>query len=211
MFSDCGVCSTATSESYLLPRLGRLANGHCAALAAHSMIVSLVTAHLAGDLASDGLGDGSQWDIVVNLLEVTNDALCWGYCILTESMFFDRIMASLPCLFTVPRIRSLVVIFESLYRLLKTKLREHALVLRDLSSRLRGSGKRSGGDVTNMLRTKKGGLLSEIHGVMSAALGVPPQPNDKFVWDYYDKDGKAGRWEGTAKQFGSSQASVVGY
>ena len=52
-----------------------------------------------------------------------------------------------------------------------------------------------------MLRTKKEELLSEIYGVMSATLGVPPQPNDKFVWDHYDKDGKAGRWEGTAKQF----------
>jgi bleomycin hydrolase len=88
-----------------------------------------------------------------------------------------------------------------LNRLLKTKLREHALVLRDLSSKLRSSGKLSGGDITNVLRAKKEELLSEIYGVMSATLGVPPQPNDKFVWDYYDKDGKAGRWEGTAKQF----------
>ena len=29
--------------------------------------------HLAGDLISDG----GQWDMVVNLLEVTNDAICW--------------------------------------------------------------------------------------------------------------------------------------
>ena len=86
-------------------------------------------------------------------------------------------------------------------KLLKTKLREHALVLRDLSSRLRSSGQLSGGDIIAALRSKKEDLLSEIYGVMSATLGVPPQPNDKFVWDYYDKDGKAGRWEGSAKQF----------
>ena len=89
----------------------------------------------------------------------------------------------------------------SLNKLLKTKLREHALVLRDLSSRLRSSGQLSGDDVIAALRSKKEELLSEIYGVMTATLGVPPQPNDKFVWDYYDKDGKAGRWEGSAKQF----------
>ena len=89
----------------------------------------------------------------------------------------------------------------SLNKLLKTKLREHALVLRGLSSRLRSSGQLSGGEVIAALRSKKEDLLSEIYGVMSATLGVPPQPNDKFVWDYYDKDGKAGRWEGSAKQF----------
>jgi len=88
-----------------------------------------------------------------------------------------------------------------LNKLLKTKLREHALVLRDLSSRLRSSGQLSGDDIIAALRSKKEELLSEIYGVMSATLGVPPQPNDKFVWDYYDKDGKAGRWEGTAKEF----------
>lgn len=93
----------------------------------------------------------------------------------------------------------------SLNKLLKTKLREHALVLRDLSSKLRSSGQLSGqlseGDIITALRSKKEQLLSEIYGVMSATLGVPPQPNDKFVWDYYDKDGKAGRWEGSPKQF----------
>ena len=89
----------------------------------------------------------------------------------------------------------------SLNKLLKTKLREHALVLRDLSSRLRTSGQLSGVDIIAALRSKKEDLLREIYGVMSATLGVPPQANDKFVWDYYDKDGKAGRWEGNAKQF----------
>jgi bleomycin hydrolase len=89
----------------------------------------------------------------------------------------------------------------SLNKLLKTKLREHALVLRELSSRLRSSGQLSGGDIITALRSQKEKLLSEIYRVMSATLGVPPQPNDKFVWDYYDKDGKAGRWEGSAKQF----------
>ena len=87
-----------------------------------------------------------------------------------------------------------------LNKLLKTKLREHALVLRNLASSLRGAGL-SEGDIIATLRTKKEVLLGEVYSVMSATLGVPPQPKDKFVWEYYDKDGKTGRWEGTAKQF----------
>jgi bleomycin hydrolase len=89
----------------------------------------------------------------------------------------------------------------SLNKLLKTKLREHALVLRGLSSSLRKAGQLSEGDILAALRCKKEELLGEVYNVMTATLGVPPQPNGKFVWDYYDKDGKAGRWEGTAKQF----------
>ena len=87
-----------------------------------------------------------------------------------------------------------------LNKLLKTKLREHALVLRNLASSLRGAGL-SEGDIIATLRSKKEVLLGEVYTVMTATLGVPPQPKDKFVWDYYDKDGKTGRWEGTAKQF----------
>jgi hypothetical protein len=91
---------------------------------------------------------------------------------------------------------------KPLNKLLRTKLREHALVLRDLSLTLRSSGQLSGDDITSSLRSKKEELLlGEVYRVMSATLGVPPEPNDKFVWDYYDKDGKAGQWEGTAKEF----------
>jgi len=90
---------------------------------------------------------------------------------------------------------------EPLNKLLKTKLREHALVLRDLSSSLRSTGQLSEADVIATLRSKKEELLREVYNVISATLGVPPQPNDKFVWDYYDKDKKHGRWEGTAKEF----------
>jgi bleomycin hydrolase len=88
-----------------------------------------------------------------------------------------------------------------LNKLLKTKLREHALVLRDISSSLRSSGQFSDGDIIAALRSKKEELLGEVYNVMSTTLGSPRGPNDKFVWDYYDKDGKAGRWEGSAKEF----------
>ncbi|KAI0298154.1 peptidase C1B bleomycin hydrolase [Multifurca ochricompacta] len=133
---------------------------------------------LIDHLASDIISDGGQWDMVVNLLE--------NYGVIPLSVFPESTHSSLS---------------GPLNRLLKTKLREHALVLRELSSSLRGAGKASDDDIVAALRSKKEELLGEVYRVMSATLGVPPQPNDKFVWDYYDKDGKAGRWEGTAKQF----------
>lgn len=43
--------------------------------------------------------------------------------------------------------------------------------------------------------------MKEIYTVMSATLGVPPPADEKFVWDYYDKDGKPAKWEGTPKEF----------
>ena len=89
--------------------------------------------------------------------------------------------------------------------LLKTKLREHALILRALHTSLA----RSGGGAAHALgavRAKKEELLKEVYTIMSAALGVPPLPgargqSDAFVWEYYDKDGKPGRWEGTPQAF----------
>ena len=90
--------------------------------------------------------------------------------------------------------------------LLKTKLREPALILRSLASSLRASSAELTDTHIRILRAKKEELLKEVYTIMSAILGVPPLPsgngkdNNKFVWEYYDKDGKAGRWEGTPKE-----------
>lgn len=85
--------------------------------------------------------------------------------------------------------------------LLQTKLREHALVLRRLVSSLRSTSNLSEADILSTVRSKKEELVKEIYTVMSATLGAPPSPDGKFVWDYYDKDGKAGTWEGTPREF----------
>ncbi|TFY65547.1 hypothetical protein EVG20_g5548 [Dentipellis fragilis] len=131
--------------------------------------------HLAGDLISDG----GQWDMVVNLLET--------YGALPQAIYPESTHSSLS---------------GPLNTLLKTKLREHALVLRRLSSTLRASPNAlSESEILATLRAKKEELLKEIYTVMSATLGVPPRPDDKFTWDYYDKDGKTGRWEGTPREF----------
>jgi bleomycin hydrolase len=85
--------------------------------------------------------------------------------------------------------------------LLTTKLREHALVLRRLITSLRSSSNLSEAEILSTVRSKKESLMKEIYTVMSATLGAPPSPDAKFVWDYYDKDGKAGTWEGTPREF----------
>ncbi|KAJ7188379.1 peptidase C1B, bleomycin hydrolase [Mycena filopes] len=61
--------------------------------------------------------------------------------------------------------------------------------------------------ITRALRLKKEELMAKIYTIMTATLGVPPGPDDKFVWDYYDADGKAGHWEGTPKEYFKAFAS----
>ncbi|EMD32162.1 hypothetical protein CERSUDRAFT_88444 [Gelatoporia subvermispora B] len=130
------------------------------------------------ELSSGLISDGGQWDMVVNILE--------NYGVVPQALYPESLHSSLS---------------SPLNSLLKTKLREHALVLRDLSSSLRASSLLSEDAALRALRTKKEELMKEVYTVMSAVLGVPPKPDEKLVWDYYDKDGKAGTWEGTAREF----------
>jgi bleomycin hydrolase len=129
--------------------------------------------HLSGDIISDG----GQWDMVVNLMET--------YGIVPQSLYPESTHSSLS---------------SPLNRLLKTKLREHAFILRDLSTSLRDA---LVGEDTIMatLRARKEQLVKEVYMVMTATLGVPPNSTEKFVWEYLDADGKAGHWEGTPRQF----------
>jgi len=132
----------------------------------------LVT-HLSGDLISDG----GQWDMVVNLLDT--------YGMVPQSVFPETTHSSLS---------------GPLNTLLKTKLREHALILRTLADTLRSNHIREE-NVMATLRAKKEELMREIYNIMTATLGVPPPPGKKFVWEYIDSDDVTGRWEGSPKEF----------
>ena len=90
-------------------------------------------------------------------------------------------------------------------KLLKLKLREHALVLRRLSASLRTSVSKE--VLVKMARAKKEELMREIWSIMTATLGVPPRPDAQFTWDYYDKDGKPKSWTGTPLEFYKSFVS----
>ena len=85
-------------------------------------------------------------------------------------------------------------------KLLMTKLREHAVILRKLSVSLR-SQFFSEICVLSALRAKKEELLKEIYTIMSAVFGPPPPPTSEFEWDYYDSDGKACKYTGTPREF----------
>jgi bleomycin hydrolase len=92
--------------------------------------------------------------------------------------------------------------------LLKTKLRENALILRSLSSSLRASSLGEA-EITDALRVKKEELMKEIYSIMTATLGVPPSAHRKFTWDYRDKDDKPGRWIGTPVEFYKVRTELV--
>ncbi|KAK7057255.1 peptidase C1-like family-domain-containing protein [Favolaschia claudopus] len=128
-------------------------------------------------LSSDLISDGGQWDMVVNLVE--------NYGLVPQSVFPESTHSSLS---------------GPLNALLKTKLREHALILRRASANLRAQSF-SPEAISRALRLKKEDLMKEVYTIMTATLGVPPGPHEKFSWDYYDADGKPGHWEGTAKDF----------
>ncbi|KIY44355.1 peptidase C1B, bleomycin hydrolase [Fistulina hepatica ATCC 64428] len=134
-------------------------------------------------LADDLISDGGQWDMVVNLLE--------NYGIVPQALYPESTNSSAS---------------NSLNTLLKTKLREHALVLRRMSHDLASQGIISA-TAMSLLRAKKEELMKDVYTVMTATLGVPPLPNKSFSWDYYDADGKPGHWEGTPLEFAKSFSS----
>lgn len=134
--------------------------------------------------SQDLISDGGQWDMVVNILE--------HYGIVPQPVYPESLHSSLS---------------SPLNTVLKRKLREHALILRSLASSLRASQVHTEAEVLSALRAKKEELMKEVYTIMTATLGVPPMANEKFTWDYYDKDGKAGHWEGTAREFYKTFAS----
>ncbi|KAL0956030.1 hypothetical protein HGRIS_002203 [Hohenbuehelia grisea] len=138
---------------------------------------------LVSHLSNDLISDGGQWDMVVNLLET--------YGLVPQAAYPESTHSSLS---------------GPLNTLLKTKLREHALIIRQLAADLRAQAWYHD-DIVTALRSKKEELMKEVYKIMTATLGVPPKPEDKFVWDYYDSDNKAGRWEGTPLQFYKAFAS----
>ncbi|KAI6000615.1 peptidase C1B bleomycin hydrolase [Pisolithus albus] len=146
--------------------------------------LSIENAHLPLDdrlvnfLATDLISDGGQWDMVVNLLET--------YGLVPLPLYPESFHSSAS---------------SSLNKLLKLKLREHAITLRSLSATLRTNSSFTSEQISAMLRAKKEQLLQEVYTIMTATLGVPPKPDTPFTWEYYNEDGKYSKWEGTPLEF----------
>jgi len=134
-----------------------------------------VVNHLSKELISDG----GQWDMAVNIIET--------YGVVPQSVHPESFSSSAS---------------SGLNSLLKLKLREHALVLRSLIASLRSNNPAlANEDIVKSARAKKEELMKEVWTIMTIALGTPPNPNESFTWDYYDKDDKPHTWTGSPVAF----------
>jgi len=76
--------------------------------------------------------------------------------------------------------------------IITAKLREYALVLRSKS--------KEGASLTD-LRSLKNKFMAEVYSTLCITLGTPVKPDEKFTWEYYDKDKKYNKYTGTPLEF----------
>ncbi|QSL64383.1 hypothetical protein MERGE_001684 [Pneumocystis wakefieldiae] len=109
-------------------------------------------------LLSEPINDGGQYDMVVNLLN--------KYGLVPKHVYPDAYNAKDSA---------------SLNRLIKTKLREYALILRSLVAK---------SATTTTISSFRAKMMEEIYVILAISLGIPPKPDDEFTWLYVDKDNK---------------------
>ncbi|ODV76648.1 peptidase C1B, bleomycin hydrolase [Suhomyces tanzawaensis NRRL Y-17324] len=124
---------------------------------------------LVSFLINDPVGDGGQWDFIINLVE--------KYGVVPNEVFPDNAQA---------------VSSGYLNSFLTLKLREYALVLRKLVAK---------GVPKAVISEVKAAFNKEAYNIISLSLGTPPKPNDKFVWEFKDKDDKYKFYESTPLDF----------
>lgn len=108
-------------------------------------------------LFSGSVSDGGQWDMIVNVIE--------KYGVVPNEVFPDNAQAAST---------------SRLNYILSNKLREFALILRDLVKK---------GTPQSELRAVKNAMNRQVYNIIALSLGSPPKPNDLFVWEYSDKAG----------------------
>jgi bleomycin hydrolase len=119
-----------------------------------------VDSRLVSSLMSSPVGDGGQWDMISNLVS--------KYGLVPQTLYPDTWNAQNS---------------STMDRLLTTKLREDALVLRRLAKNGGSMGSRA-------VQNHKEKAMEEIVRILTLTLGPPPAATDKFTWEYYTKDGK---------------------
>lgn len=112
-------------------------------------------------LLSKPVEDGGQWGMFTDLVE--------KYGVLPKELMDESFQTSESA---------------TMNRLLDTKLREDAMVLREMVKK---------GKTSKDIQSKKTELLEEIHRILSISIGLPP---DKFDYEYKDKEGSFHRIEG---------------
>ena len=141
-----------------------------------------VNGRLVQALFSGGnlVSDGGQWDMVYNLVE--------KYGLVPQALYPDNWSA----------MNSGV-----LNAVIKTKLREFALKLRDMCRGGNG-GKNATAAAISSAKSK---MMQEIALILTLLLGPPPNPEEAFSWTYADKDGKAHELRIKPKDFARDIAS----
>jgi bleomycin hydrolase len=139
---------------------------------------SPLDSRLVQHLLSQPIGDGGQFDMVIVYPQrKTNQNLVQKYGVIPHAVYPDTYSA---------------IASARLNWLLTTKLRENALVLREIQT--------SGTDQSSAM-IAKAKMMEEIYGAMVLAFGKPPKPNDTFEWTYADKDEKYHRIKTTPLDF----------
>ncbi|PVG01163.1 hypothetical protein CPB86DRAFT_727815 [Serendipita vermifera] len=101
---------------------------------------------------------------------------------------------------------------KAMNQILDTKIREHGLRLRELDELIRQDSRfadSSDPDIQKktdegrlvILRQRKVKYLREIYNMLTICMGVPPTPDESFVWERYDKYKKYAYWTGTPIDF----------
>ena len=113
-----------------------------------------VESRLVNELMNSPVGDGGQWDMIVNLVS--------KYGIVPQTLYPDSWNAMNSSVMD---------------RLLTTKLREDALVLRKHMAE---------GASTSSISDLKAVMMEDVVRILTLCLGPPPSASEKFVWEYYD-------------------------
>lgn len=69
-------------------------------------------------------------------------------------------------------------------RLITTKLREDAVIIRGIAS-----SNATPDAIKATIAAEKDKMLREIHLILTLMLGPPPAPDKPFTWEFYDRDG----------------------
>lgn len=121
--------------------------------------------------------DGGQWDMIVNLVQT--------YGLVPKSAYAD----------SASSINS-----GRLNYLINNKLREFALILRNLKKDEQSKQEKDSSYVCDIASIQKS-MMKEIHTILSLTLGIPPGPSDEFYWEYKDKFGNFHRIKSTPLNF----------
>ena len=132
---------------------------------------------LVQELLKAPVNDGGQWDMVANLVQ--------KYGLVPQKLYPDSYNAMNS---------------SSMGSILTKKLREDALILRAMAASTKKTSK-------STLLSAKAKMMQEIHCILTLMLGPPPKPDDKFTWEFYDKNDKYHKVSLTPIQFARELSS----